>query len=215
MSSREYIRWGGLALLVGGVIPAIGVTVQSFESPASSLWIPTILFTFFGIVLGLLGLPVLYAVLARAIGALGLVGYVLVFVSGILTVVGGTGLALVLPYMAQHIPGFMTTVPPPPVTSDFLAVGGIIRLIGGLLFGAALVRARTPERYAGMLLILGAILSYVGGIINSAPHLGDLGRVMFILALGWMGWTLMTQHVAEMEPSRAPAEGPTGAHARA
>ncbi len=55
----------------------------------------------------------------------------------------------------------------------------------------------------------------MGGLFNFLPHLGDLGTVLFVLALAWMGWTLMTRHVAEMEPSRAPAEGTTGARARA
>jgi hypothetical protein len=215
MSSREYVRWGGMALLAGGVLAAIGFAVQSFAGPTSSLWIPTTVLALFGLVLILLGFPVLYAVLARATGGLGLVGYVLLFVSGLVAGIGATVLSLIVPYLAQNIPGFMTTAGLPPVMGNYFAVAGIIRLIAGVVFGAAIVRAGTPERVAGMLLILAAIIGFAGGIFNSVPHLGDLGRVLLVLALGWMGWTLMTRHVAEMEPYRAPAEGTTGAHARA
>jgi hypothetical protein len=215
MLSREYVRWGGLALLAGGVLAAIGLAVQAFEGPSSSLWIPITVFALFGLVLILLGFPVEYAVNARATGALGLVGYVFLFVSGLISGIGATVLSLIMPYLAQNIPGFMTTAGLPPIMGNYLAAAGIIRLIGGVIFGAALVRAGTPERVAGMLLILAAILGSVGGIFTSVPHLGDLSRVLLVIALGWMGWTLMTRHVAEMEPSRAPAEGTTGAHARA
>lgn len=214
MSSREYTRWGGVALVVVGVLSAIGFAVQSLENPSSSLWIPTGVLELFGIALILLGLPVLQAVLSRETGGLGLVGYVLLFVSGLIAGIGAIVLSLMLPYLAQNISGFMTTAAPPPVISNYLAVAGIIRLIGNVVFGAAVVRARTPERVAGMLQILGAIIGFVGGIAPNVSHLGDLGRVLIVLALAWMGWTLMTRHVVEMEPSRAP-EGTAGAHARA
>ncbi len=215
MLSREYVRWGGLALLAGGALGAIGLAVQSLESPASSLWIPTTVFALFGLVLILLGFPVAYAVLARATGGLGLVGYVFLFVSGLISGIGATVLSLVVPYLAQNIPGFTTTAALPPVIANYFAIAGIIRLIGGVVFGAAVVRAGTPERYAGMLLILAAIIGLVGGIFTSVPHLVDLSRVLLVIALGWMGWTLMTRHVAEIEPSMASAERQTGAHARA
>ncbi len=215
MSSREFGRLAGLALVVGGVLSAIGFVVQSFAGPTSSLWVPTTVLALSGLVLILLAIPVVYAVLASAIGGLGLVGYVLLFVSGLLAGIGATVLSLIMPYLARTIPQLTATTAPPQVIGTYLLVAGIIRLIAGLVFGAAILGARTPERMAGLLLILGAIISFGGGIFNSVPHLGDLGRVLFVLALAWMGWTLMTHHAAEMGPSRAPVEGSPRAHARA
>ncbi len=214
MLSRESARLGGLALFAGGLLAAIGLAVQSVEVPRSSAWIPTTVLALFGLTLILLGFPVLYAFVARATGGLGLAGYVFLFASGFISGIGATVLSLIVPYLAQNVPGSVTAAPPP-VMGSYLAVAGIIRLIGGVVFGAAVVRAQTPERYAGMLLILAAIIGLVGTIFNSVPLLGDMSRVLLVLALAWMGWTLMARHVIETEPSVAPTERSTGAHARA
>ncbi len=214
MSSRYYARWGGLAMVVGAVFAAVGGAIQSFQDPTSSLWVPSNVLQLIGAGLILVAIPALYAVLARAIGGLGLAGYVLLFAAGLFGAIGGSAIAIVIPYMAQNTPSLMTSEPPPILMTYFI-IAGTLQLLGGVLFGVAIVRAGVPERYAGMLLILGAIISFVGGLLNAVPHLGDLGSVLFVLALGWMGWTLMTRHVAETEPSMAPAEGTTGARARA
>ncbi len=214
MSSRELVRWGGLALIVGGVLTAIGLAVGSFMAPADpqGVWISAIVFL--GVILLLLGLPVLYTVLARAIGVLGLIGYVLFFASGVLAGAGGTMLGIIGPALMRVAPSAVNG-PPPPEIQNFFMIAGILSLVGGILFGATIVRAGVPERVAGMLLILGSIVGFVGGIFDFVPHLGDLGTVLTVLAIAWMGYTVMTRHVAEMEPSRAPMEGTTGARARA
>ncbi len=215
MLSSEYVRWGGLAMFAGGVLAAIGLGVQSFEIPRSSLWVPTTVLALFGLVLILLGFPAAYAFLARATGGMGLVGYVFLFVSGLISGIGATVLSLIVPYLAQSVPGSVTAAAPPPAMGNYLAAAGILRLIGGVVFGAALVRAWTPERYAGMLLILAAVVGLFGSLFSSVLLLGALSRVLLVVALAWMGWTLLRRNVTEMEPSRAPAERSTGAHARA
>jgi hypothetical protein len=212
MSSRELVRWGGLSLLVGGVLSAIGIAVGSFLGPADALQEPVSAIVFLGVILLLLGLPALYTVLARSIGVLGLIGYVLFFASGVLAGAGGTMLGIIGPALMRVAPGAVNG-PPPPEINNFFMVAGTLGLVGGVLFGATIVRAGAPERFAGMLLILGSVVGFVGGIFDFLPHLGDLGTVLTVLALGWMGWTLMTRHVAEMEPSRAPAEGTARARA--
>ncbi len=213
MSSRDLVRWGGLGLIVGGLLTAIGIAVGSFMAPADPQGVLVSAVVFLGVILLLLCIPALYAVLARSIGVLGLIGYALFFASGVLAGGGGTMMGIIGPALMRAAPSALNG-PPPPEIETFFMVAGIISLVGGVLLGAAIVRAGVPERYAGMLLILGSIVGFVGGVVD-VPHLGDLGTVLTVLALGWMGWTLMTRHVAEMEPGMAPAEGTTGARAQA
>ncbi len=213
MSSRDLVRWGGLALLVGSVLAAIGIAVGSFLAPADPFGVPISYVIFVGVILILLSIPAVYAVLARAIGVLGLVGYALFFASGVMGGAGGTMLGIVGPAIMGAAPGAFNA--PPPEIETFFIISSILGLVGGIIFGATIVRAGVPERYAGMLLILGALVEFVGNIFNVVPHLGDLGTVLQVLALAWMGWTLMTRHVAEMEPGLAPAEETAGARAHA
>lgn len=212
MSWHGIVRWGGLALLVGGLLEAIGIAVGSFQGPTDPLMGPTAIVQLVGIVLTLVSIPVLYLHLARAIRGWGLAGYVLLFSAGVLLGVGGAVLGLLGPAL-MTTPGALNG-PPPPVINNYFMIGGIIELIGGVVFGAAIVLARIPERYAGALLILGTIISFLGNIFP-VPHLGDLGTVLLVLALAWMGGILATRHAAEVEPSMAPADELRGARARA
>ncbi len=213
MSSRDLVRWSGLALLVGGVLTAIGEAVVSFMAPTDPLEVPIAYIVFLGLILTLLSIPALYTVLGRAIGGLGLIGYVLFFASGVMGGAGGATLGIVGPAITGAASSPVSA--PPAEIQTFFIIASILGLVGGVLFGATIVRAGVPERYAAMLLILGTLVEFAGNIFSVVPHLGDLGTVLLVLALAWMGWTLMTRHVAEMAPGMAPAEGTTGARAQA
>ncbi len=206
MSWRGLVRWGGLALLVGGLLLAISIGVGSFQNPTDPLTVPLAVLDLVGIALVLVAIPVLYARLGRAIGIWGLVGYVLFFSAGLLLGTGGGVLQLLSPTLIKISPSLMSGPPPAEIGAYFM-IAGILQLIGGLLLGVTIVRARAAERYAAMLLILGSIVSFVGSIFESVPHLSDLGGVLTTLAVAWFGATLLTRRAEEVEPSMAPAEG--------
>jgi hypothetical protein len=62
-------------------------------------------------------------------------------------------------------------------------------VLGGVLLGLATMRARVFSRWAGLLLLVGAVLdpvSFVNGIV------GTLAAVLLTFGLGWMGYALLT-----------------------
>lgn len=200
MSTRTLFQLAGWSLLVGGVLATIGTLVGSFnQDPANPLSSVSSLITLVGIILLLLGVPALYARLSHAIGWLGLVGFVLFYISGLLAGIGGPLMGLIVfPVLAQVAPSFVNG-PPPASIMNFFLVANIFNVVGGVLFGGAIVMARVIERNAAILLLIGAIVSFVGNFVDVA-HLGDLGTALFLVALAWMGVTLMTHR--EVEPTR-------------
>jgi hypothetical protein len=95
MSSSDLIRWGGLAALVGGVLFVVAellglptLNVESFSETATtaSFAIQQLLFLL-GVALVLLGLVGLYARQSEAVGALGLISFLVAFLGTVL--IGG------------------------------------------------------------------------------------------------------------------------------
>lgn len=200
VSARTLFQLAGWSLLIGGILAAIGTLVGSFnQDPANPLSSVSSLVSLVGIVLILLGVPALYARLAHAIGWLGLIGFAVLYISGLLAGIGGTLMGLIVfPVLAQVSPAF-TNGPPPESIVNFFLIAGIFNLVGGVLFGAAIVLARAVERNAAILLIIGTVVGFVGGYVD-VPHLGDLGTALLLVALAWMGVTLMMHR--EVEPTR-------------
>lgn len=215
MSARTPYRLAGFAMLVGGVLAAIAIAVGSFITDfANPLnpWVSAV--EILGVILLLAGLPAFYGTFARTAGALGVVGFIFLFASGALLGIGGSVLALlVFPWLAQVAPNLVNSAPPPFIMNYFL-FGGVVNLIGGLAFGAAILVTRAPERYAAILLLIGTVVSFAGQLLDNIPHLGDLGTALAVLSVAWMGYSLMTRHAVETT-TVTERETATGAHARA
>jgi len=80
---------------------------------------------------------------------------------------------------------YFTTVP--------LGIIALICLFGGLLlFGIATLRAGVFPRWAGILLSVGAVVTFFG--LSALPPLALLlGIILLATALAWMGWALWSK----------------------
>jgi hypothetical protein len=67
-------------------------------------------------------------------------------------------------------------------------------IVGPLLFGIATFRARVFPRWAGALLVLGAVLVPVGALVP--PELQAKIMIPAGLALVWLGYTLFSERRA-------------------
>ncbi len=211
MSARSLYRLAGLALLVGGVLSAITGLVSGFTDPVSPLnfWLSAL--GLVGAILILCSIGTFYGTFAHRAGALGVVGYILLFSAGVLGAVGGNVLGMVMfPTLMQVAPGLANAEPPATIMNFFLFATALV-LLGGVLFGLAMLVARAPERGAAILIIIGAVLGFGGQMANNVAHLGDIGIALLMLATAWMGLSLMTRHAAEPVPMME-REAPPGAH---
>src|SRR5919199_2605139 len=92
MTSQGTLRLGGLAMVVGAVLSFVSTLVSALffvgsdPSPYANnpLYVPDNLLGMLGTALLLLGVPLLYLASADSWGVLGLIGFVLLFFTGLM-----------------------------------------------------------------------------------------------------------------------------------
>jgi hypothetical protein len=190
MSSVTMYRASGLALLLGAVLATMSsILFFVFSSSTLSLVITWAFAS--GSVLLLLGMPGIVARQASRAGWLGLVGFLLMFLSWLLLASFTVVLRLIIfPWLSVHAPQVGTQLFS---TDQALNVYTNLQLalfvLGGVLLGIATMRARAFSRWAGLLLIVGAVLDPVGFV---SGIVGTVAAVLVTLGLGWMGYALLT-----------------------
>lgn len=192
MSSSDLIRWGGLAALVSGVASVIGdllrlfVDVESAESATTVTYTFVFLMYLLGAALLLLGLVGLYVSQSEEVGVLGFVGFLAAFLGTVL-LAGTLWFELfITPALAVEDAG---------LAEAELGLAGFILafllvVLGWLLFGVATLRARVYPRWAAVLLIIGAVVSFV-----PIP----LSGIVFSVAVAWLGFILFTGRAVSVE----------------
>ena len=196
MSSSSLIRLAGLAALSSGVLSVIGdllSLVVDLESPMSATTSSYTIVYFLYLIstaLVLLGLVGLYTSQSRAVGILGLVGFLVAFL-GTVMLVGGLWFELfVTPNLAAQAPAL--------VEADLGSLGFTLTFFlgafGWVLFGVATLRANVYPRWAAVLLI-------VGGVIFFLPV--PLRGIIFSVSVAYLGFMLFTGQVrSDEQPSR-------------
>jgi hypothetical protein len=193
------------AAAVSAVVSGLLFVVIQFIHPSdevssvtTSAWVIVAYLTLAMSILGLVGATGVYLRQVKESGLLGLIGFVLFSLFLLLTTAFTFIEALVLPALAKQAPhivedingifggvaadgslGALETVAP---------VAFAVYLLGGVLFGIAIFRARVLQRWSGILLAVGAASTL---LIPLLPHeLGRLAAVPVGLALVWLGTSL-------------------------
>jgi hypothetical protein len=222
-ATAKYIRWGGLAAILGPLLVLASNVYQlwvtwtygggpSGPSPEALIeTAPTATHIAFGGIrllggtLLVFGLIALYAYQAEAAGRLGLVGFVVSMIGTVLlTAVAWLG-AFVDPALASQAPEFYVAARSGEIGGTVGAVLGIgvlspilIQAIGWAIFGIATYRAGVYPRRAAVVLVVGALLLFVP--VQGVP-------VVFQLAVAWLGFLLFSGRVET--PSRKEDVAPS------
>lgn len=220
----KYIRWGGLAAILGPLLVLAANVYQlwvtwsydggpSGPSPEALIEVaPTTTYIAFGGIrllgatLLLFGLIALYAYQAEAAGTLGLIGFV-GSMAGILFLMGPAWFGLFAePVLAEEAPAFLEsarTGEVGPLLGIGLLVPIFVQAIGWTIFGVATYRAGVYPRRAAVVLVVGALLLFVP--VQGVP-------VVFQLAVAWLGFLLFsgrveTPYQKEAAPSQSESIG--------
>ncbi len=201
MTTIKLIRWSGVATMAGGIILAITAIITGLAEMSTpveealsvtartNVWQITMPLMLVAMILVLLGLAGLYGRQAEQAGSFGLVAFVFAFVGTALAVGLMWVFAFVVPTLAEAAPAVLDAEEPPGTLGIALFLSFILFTLGWLLFGVASLRARVFPRWASVLLIIGAILSF---IVDMLPF--DMPIPLDLLVLGtglaWMGYTL-------------------------
>lgn len=205
MSKAKLIRLSGLSSLLGGGLYALGALLhpvgEDLAAVNSPRWVPAHLVFWVSSTFILFGLVALFARQAEKTGWLGLVSFVLSFIG--IALVGGLLFMVItiIPTIAAEVPELFEQAMTPPT----LALGAVFvgYGLGFILLGIATMRAGVLPRWSGGLLIIGVALSMLEGSPMDQTLLHvilTIGRVLFGLAFGWMGYALWSE---EREPAGA------------
>lgn len=194
------------AAAVAAALSGLIYIVIQFFHPAdevSSLltqaWVMVHSLSFGMAVLGMIGLTGIYLRQVREFGLLGLIGYALFGLFFILQSAFVFAEAFIAPPVVADAPqfaeDFVGLFGRHPAVTDLgpLAalplVGAAVYVVGAILFGIAIVRARVLSRGAGILLIAAAAVTPIAGAL--LPHtLERMAAIPMGLALIWLGFSL-------------------------
>lgn len=171
--------------------------------------------------LALVGFTGMYVSRIRRNGLLGLVGY-LVLGAGYLTLFSTSVVsASVLPSIAgtdpRYVDGVLAASTGGAATGDIgllgtvIQVQGVLYLVGGLVFGVALFRARVLNRWAAALLAVGGVVSVVLSLMPDAFYrFLAFPNGLAMIGLGWSLWRTASHAVSTL-PVTAPRVTAAGA----
>jgi hypothetical protein len=201
ITTTTLTRAAGVAAVAAGLLFILIQLIHPHEDVATvttTAWAFTALLTMAMSVLLLVGLTGLYLRQVTETSVLGLVGFLLFGACFMLTIAATFVEVFVLPPLAdqapQYVDDFLATFTGGAVTGDVgsLPVAGLVSavgyLLGGLLFGVALFRARILARWAALLLAVGSVATL---LVPLLPH--SLDRLLAFpvgLALAGLGYSL-------------------------
>jgi hypothetical protein len=203
MSQTVLYRIAAVALVAGAVLVAAGNLLapqgHAREAVASGLYYPMAVTVLLGGVLVMGSWTAVYLRQRAQSGVLGFVGFVAVLAAGMPLTVGFPLIqVLIFPWIApMDISNRSLNDGPASFTAFFAVASGVVSL-GGILFGAATIRARVFSRQLGIGFIVLAAVSAVLGFL-SVPGVGGVqmswwwattgtfGVVAYMAALAWSG----------------------------
>ncbi len=221
MNTRNLIRWAGLAAMAAGIIFA-GIQplhpLDVLASVTTSRWVIIQSLKMTMCLLGLVGMAGLYARQVKAIGWLGLAGYLLFSLFYALTMSFVFAEAFILPLLATQAPKFVegmlgiinghtSEVNLGALPAIYNLTGLVGYVLGGLLFGIATLRAGILPRWAAGLFAAGALAPFV---LAQLPH--PLNRTFAVpmgialAGLGYALWSERREHVSEPVPDRGSSQ---------
>ena len=207
ITAPTVISWTGLAAIIGGLIFAGIQPIHPpdvLESVTTGFWAIIISLKFAMCFLFLIGITGIYARQVEETRWLGLAGFLLFSLSWFLQ----TGFVFtelfVLPVLAPTAPQFIVSalgvangVPGETNIGVFVPaynVVGVTYLLGGLLFGIAIFRARVLPRWPAGLLAVTALVTPAAALL---PHaIQRFAAVPMGVALAWLGYALWSERRA-------------------
>ena len=213
MSRTILYRIAAVTLVVGSVLVAVGNLLApqggARAAVASCVYYPAAIAVLLG---GLLVMGSWIAVYLRQraeSGVLGFAGMVAVFAAGTLLSVGFPLIQLLIyPWIATMTVSNGVLNSGPASFNIFFAVASAVVSLGGVLFGAATIRARVFSRRLGIGFIVLAVASFVLGFLSLPGGggismswwwgtTGTFGVVAYMVALAWYGFELFQNVGAE------------------
>ncbi|MGY4856381.1 hypothetical protein [Cryobacterium sp. AP23] len=202
ISTSTLTRGAAVAAALAGLAYIIIQFIHPADVVASlstTQWVAVHIVSFTEAILALVGITGIYLRQVKEFGILGLIGYLMFGFFLILQAAFNFAEAFIAPLFTADAPqvsvdfvGLFGRYAPVTDLGPLAAlpqVGGLLYVLGALLFGIALIRARVLSRGAGILLVAAAAMTPIAGAL--LPHtLERLAAIPMGLALIWLGYSL-------------------------
>lgn len=216
ITASNLIRWSGLSAMAAGIIFAGIQPIHPPDVIASVTTNAFIIITSFKAIMslfGIFGIAGLYARQVEETGWMGLAGYLLLTIFYAVQMCYSFAEPTILPLLVPVAPTFVTSVmqmasqsPTDMNLGAFATVFSflpILYLLGLLLFGIAMFRARILSRWAAGLLALSGPIAVVLSLLGHP--LDRLAAVPMGIALAWLGYALFFER-RERSPEVVPGK---------
>jgi hypothetical protein len=194
-------RAAAVAAILSGVL-YVGIQFihpdEDLAAVTTDVWVVVAWLTVAMALLALVGITGIYLRQVEPIGILGLLGYILFGLFYLFPIAYSFGEALVLPVVAGEAPNFVEnylglfngegTDGSLGALEIVPTLSALFYVLGGVLLGIGIFRARVLSRGGGMLLAVGAAAALLAGLV---PHtVGRYAAVPVGLAFIWLGYSL-------------------------
>jgi hypothetical protein len=194
MFFKDPVRLGGFAAIVAGVLLVVSDLLRLYIRNVADT--DTVQYIFFvdgwvGVLLAVvvqLGLVGLYAPRAKAIGILGVIGLVIAFVGIMLTM----GASFTFPFSRPIVWPWETQEYGEEPLGAILVLG-LSFVLGCLLLGVGMIRARVYSRTAAALFIVGALILLTPLALND---------VIFAVGVAWLGYEIFALSIEDARNPR-------------
>jgi hypothetical protein len=204
ITASNLVRWSGLSAMAAGIIFAGIQPIHPPDVIASVTTNAFIIITSFKAIMslfGIFGIAGLYARQVEETGWMGLAGYLLLTIFYAVQMCYSFAEPTILPLLVPVAPTFVTSVmqmasssPTDMNLGAFATVFSflpILYLLGLLLFGIAMFRARILSRWAAGLLALSGPIAVVLSLLGHP--LDRLAAIPMGIALAWLGYALLSE----------------------
>jgi hypothetical protein len=180
------IKWGGIAgiaaaalFIISAILDQLNPLQRTYDSTASYIYLGVVVAAYIGVIIAVLGIHALHSGKPRY-GRLGTVGTVL-------TIAG---------YLIMIVVRMISMAAGQESLSNVRIGGGLAVLIGSVLLGVIILRARMLPWWCGVLLIVAFPLGDVANAIFSAAE-----SLLLALLWGSVGVALLARREGVAEPA--------------
>ncbi len=205
ITASKLIRFAGLSALLSGILFIVIQTIHPADilsSVTTGRWVIVHYLSMTMCLLGLFGITGIYARQVEEAGWLGLAGYLLFSLFYAFTMGFNFTEAFISPLLPTETPKFVESLLALPsgssgemnlgaLTTVYSLTGGLY-MLGGPLFGIAMIRAGILPRWAAVLFTSGGPVSAL--VVSLLPHpLDRIAAVPLGLGLAWLGYALWSE----------------------
>ena len=193
VDNRSFIRWTGIVLIISGLlyIPGIFHPPDTPEGVGNPAWIPVHTAFFLHHLLLVFGLIGLYFFIAEKAGRLGLIAFVLVLSSNVMFPTLDLVQITLYPILIKY-PETQVLINPKQAGTfgTMILISVVIALIGNILLGISILRAKNLSRIVGFLFMFGWICFFIGSGSSTLAIIKPVGIVLTGIAYVWCGYII-------------------------